>query len=155
MMRILIMLTAVGLIAGCATGYRRPILGMAGGYSDRKLGEGHWTVVFGTNAYSARGYALNAAIYRSAELARGGGYPFFRIVKSNMVVGSFSIGYGYAAPGGGHYGGEGVYLTVRGIRGRDAETSCENPDGRGCITLETDMVLRELEPVVKPKRKGR
>ena len=154
-MRALIMLVTLGLLAGCGTTYRRPILGMAGGYSDKKVGEGHWKVVFGTNAYAARGYALNAALYRSAELARGGGYPFFQIVKSNMVVGSFSVGYGYAAPGGGHYGGEGVYLTVRGVRGREAELACENPDGRGCITLDTEETLRELEPVVKPKRKGR
>ncbi len=151
-MRRLIILGMATLLVGCATSYRRPILGMGGGYSDKQVGEGTWKVTFGTNAYTPRGYALNAAIYRSAELARNAGFPYFQVVRSSLVIGSFSIGYGYASPVGNHYGGEGVYLTVRGVQSPDDELKCENDKGAGCMTLSTEEVLREIEPVVRSRR---
>jgi len=61
----------------------------------------------------------------------------------------FGVGYGPAN----HYGGQAVSLTVRGAQSRDAELACENENGRGCVTLTTEEVLRLLEPVVKkPKQ---
>jgi hypothetical protein len=121
---------------------------MGGGYSDRQIAPGSWEVTFGTNAYTRRGYALNAALYRSAELARQAGYAYFQIVRSNLVVGSFSVGSGYAV-GSSHYGGEAVHLTVHGVQSQDAPLTCENDKGSGCMTLATDEVLRQLEPVVR------
>ena len=150
-MKRLILLAALGALAGCSTSYRAPILGLGGGYTDHKINRDTWEVTFGTNAYTARGYALNAALYRSAELAQRGGFPYFQILRSSLVVGYFSVGYGYAPAGGTHYGGEGVTFTIHGVQSRDAPLACENSKPEGCMTLATDDVLRQLEPVVRRK----
>lgn len=149
-MRSLMIIVMATMLAGCATTYRRPILGMFGGYGDRQIGEGAWKVKFGTNGYTPRGYALKAAIYRSAELAQRAGYPYFQIVESNLTRNVMVMGN--TPPEYGSFIGEGVHLTIRGARTEDAELKCENANGRGCMTLSTEEALRELGPVVRPSR---
>ncbi|MDQ4087567.1 MAG: hypothetical protein M3177_06110, partial [Pseudomonadota bacterium] len=133
-------------MAACATPYRAP-LGLTGGYDDRQIGEGKWQVSFLANGFTRRGFALNAALYRAAELARDHGYPFFQIVQSSVLVGEFVEGEGYVQALGVPQGtGAVIYLTVQGVHSADAPIACENNYRRGCRTLAAAEVLRQLAP---------
>lgn len=149
-MRLIILLMAI-LLTGCATSYGRGGLANMGGYSDKQIAEGTWEVTFRTNGRSPRGFAANAALYRSAELAREAGFPYFQVLRSRGTT--TMVGSGYGPPS--TYAGETVNLKVRGAQSPDGELVCENDDGRECMTLSTEKVLLELEAAVKPSRSPR
>lgn len=133
-------------LAACATSYRKPILGLGGGFTDKRLGPDTWRVKAGANAYSRRGYGGEMAMYRAAELARRAGFPFFQVLRSNFFTASYSIGYGAAAPTGGHYGGDAGILKIRGVHDRAAPLACEEADTRRCGTFSVEQVMADLAP---------
>jgi hypothetical protein len=140
-------LAIVILLAGCATTSYGP-RGMVGGYSDKKLADDTWEVTFVSNYRSAEGYALSAALYRSAELASAAGFPYFQIVRfkgSTTRVGM---------RGSESYAGQTIELKVHGATSPDVELVCEHEDSRKCRTLSTERILREMEPVVKKRTSG-
>ena len=152
-MRYLSILVIACLLSGCGTSYRRPILGMFGGFSEKKLGDAHYRVTFGTNGFSDRGFAVKGALYRSAELARQNGAPYFQIVNADLIVTRFVYGYVPSSYNGGMYGGETVTLVIRFAQTEDQPLQCDAADRRKCQTFKADDVLNELGPVVKPGRK--
>jgi hypothetical protein len=48
-----------------------------------------------------------------------------------------------------------VHFTVQGVRDADAPLNCENNYSRGCQTMATAEVLRQLQPIVRPPRPSR
>lgn len=141
----LINLATVILLAGCAPTAYGPSNGLGGqGYSGRQVAEGTWEVTFKSNQATAPGYARSAALLRSAELVNAAGFPYLQILRVRATT--TMIGTRGSA---GNYAGETVNLKVRGSHAPDAELVCENEDGRGCGTLETARILRELEAPVR------
>ncbi len=138
-------------LSSCGTSYRQPVLGLGGGYSDRQIAEDRWEVSFGGNGFTRPGVALNGALYRAAELAQRAGYPYMQIVRSSLIVGDFTEGRGYTPASGERLTEPLVYLTVHGVRAPDAPLSCENNYRKGCRTLATADVLRQLQPIVRPQ----
>jgi|GEM_PF-3108560 len=151
-MRRLMILAACAALTGCASTYRRPIPGLLGGYSDHQVSEGVWDVKFRSNGRTPRSYALYAAMYRSAELAASADFPYFQIVKADLVMHTVSVSVNYVSGGPPIYVGESVTLSVHGARTPNAELKCESEDEKHCMTLTTEEVLRDLEPVVKRRR---
>jgi hypothetical protein len=81
-MRKLLILTALAGLTGCTP----PVYGKSNflnspGYSDKSLGEGVWEVTFRTTGGDRENRYLIGALYRSAELARQAGFPFFQVVR--------------------------------------------------------------------------
>ncbi len=143
-MRVIKLVTMI-LLAGCAPTAYGPSNGLGGqGYSGKQVAEDTWEVTFRSNDRTAEGFAASAAMYRSAELVHAAGFPYFQILKSRGTT--TMIGVGGTA---GRSVGETVYLKVRGSRAPNAALVCENEDGRGCRTLVTAAILRELGPVVR------
>lgn len=68
------------LLAGCATAYGPD--GLAGGYKERKLGEGKYIVSFFGNGYTGEQQVWNYWMYRCAELTIANGYAYFSLTPS-------------------------------------------------------------------------
>jgi len=79
-MRLLLLITCLIAISGCATPYQK--LGLRGGYSDREVKEGVYLVNFEGNASLKEKKAWDYALLRSAEIALTHGYQFFIIEES-------------------------------------------------------------------------
>lgn len=148
MPRLMAVLALGALAGGCATSYRRPVLGMTGGYSDRQVGGGRWEVTFAGNDFTSPAFVLNGALYRAAELARQNGHPYFQLIQSSVVIGEFSERGGYGQASGHPLPSGAVYLTIQGANSSAAPTTCLNNYRRGCRTFATDEVIRQLAPIV-------
>jgi hypothetical protein len=78
------LITALALLAGCATGYQdasNPLTGWTGGYWEEK-GPGELVKVgFGGNGYIAREKVGTYLLYRCAEIARREGKPYFALYQ--------------------------------------------------------------------------
>jgi hypothetical protein len=98
------------------------------GYSDRQLDDKTWEVTY-SGHLADRQYVFNAAIRRSAEIAKKGGFPYFTAadVKNDSVR--------YTDFSGSHYYGTSAFVTVRvqGWKARDER-------------CEAGKVLRSLLP---------
>lgn len=138
----LVNLVLVILLAGCAPTAYGPVTGL-GGYSGRQIAEDTWEVTFRSNARSDEGYALTAALYRSAELASAAGFPYIQIVRFRGTTTRVGTRGSY-----GSYAGQTINLKVRGVHSPDTGLVCENEGGRDCRTLVTATVLRELDSVI-------
>lgn len=78
-MRFLAILSAVILIAGCATGYKS--VGFTGGYSDTKLQDDVYEVSFKGNGYTNKDRAKDFALLRASEVALNNGYKYFVVLE--------------------------------------------------------------------------
>lgn len=137
------------LLAGCSgTPYQH--LWVGGGYSEEALRPGKWAVTFLSNIASPRGYAAEAALYRSAELADSHGFNYFKVVNSNIRTTQHAVG-----SAGGSFccvsAGETAVLTVVGMTASDTQAPCETPNVEICVVFETKKVLAEYGPSVHAK----
>ncbi len=89
MRTVLVLLLCLGLV-GCATGYARH--GFSGGYSDMKLQDDIFRVMFSGNAFCGRGRAEDFTLLRCAELTLEQGYRYFIIIdeKSEISTSSYT-----------------------------------------------------------------
>lgn len=145
-MRKLLILVALAGLTGCTPPlYMKSNILQSPGYADKSLGEGVWEVSFRTLAGINRDHLREVgAYYRSAELARDAGFPFFQVVryegwtKTRRHAGTppeMGVPTEYL-----------IKLTVRGVHTRDAELKCESESPAHCKTYTTAEVLRTLGP---------
>lgn len=73
-----VLLCTLIFLSGCATSYQR--VAFTGGYSETRLGENVFRVVFKGNAYTSRERASDFTLLRSAELTLEHGYTHFVII---------------------------------------------------------------------------
>jgi hypothetical protein len=138
-MRKLLILAALAGLTGCTPpGYGKYGFLNSSGYSDKSLGEGVWEVTFRTPGSDRENRYQMGALYRSAELARQGGFPFFQVVRFQ----GWRTTQGYARTPIEHI----ARLTIRGVRTRDEELKCESESPRDCGTHSTEETLRRLAP---------
>lgn len=69
-------IAAVLALAACTTPYQPK--GSMGGFTDRKLGPGHYSVEFSGNGNTSAALVANMYLYRCAELTVQDGYDVFR-----------------------------------------------------------------------------
>jgi hypothetical protein len=104
------------LLSSCATmtPYQPEVAGQRihGGYSEQRLGEGHYRVTFDGNTLTSRERVEGYMLYRAAELTLRDGYDSFRIVdrltetdQRTYVEPRYNpwFGYGYWRPGWRYY----------------------------------------------------
>lgn len=143
-MRKLLILAALAGLTGCTP----PVYGKSNflgspGFSDRQLGEGMWKVTFRTAGADYEDRYQMGGLYRSAELAREAGFPFFQIVRFEGRVTRVSYG---GPPGSGVPTNHVAHFTIRGVHSRDAELKCESKVATDCGTFSTEETLRMLAP---------
>jgi hypothetical protein len=152
-MRKLLILAALAGLTGCtAPLYGRSNFLKSPGYSDKSLGEGVWEVTFRTQGSDRENRYQMGALYRSAELARQAGFPFFQVVrfqgwtKTQRFAGTppeLGVPIEHIAR-----------LTVRGVRTRDEELQCESQSPTDCGTYSTEETLRTLAPKLMQQPTG-
>lgn len=146
-MRFISVVTMTICLSACAgTPYQK--MGIGGGYDDKKVTETSWGVEFKSNVASIEGFAEQAALYRSAEIARSKGFPYFAITSAS--VGFHSYGSGVA--GVSVYGttrGQTARLSAVGLMKQDDIFDCATENGANCAVLETEAVLRDYDEVMK------
>lgn len=72
------------LLASCATGYHSP--SYSGGYTDKILGDGYYSVNFSANGYTSKQRAEDLALLRACELARSGNYKRFDLIGGHTNI---------------------------------------------------------------------
>jgi|GEM_PF-1872802 len=84
---IVVLLGAVVLLNGCATGYQKiNAFTISGGYKDSDLGRDVYRVGFGGNGYTTRETVQCFWLYRCAELALEKGYDGFEILSNIQLT---------------------------------------------------------------------
>jgi len=78
------LLLAVALLSGCATAYGPR--GLSGGYTESKIDDSTYRVVFNGNGQTSRNRVWYYWIYRCAELTTQNGYEFFVLTKTPLKV---------------------------------------------------------------------
>jgi len=146
-MRAIFILAWFLLVSACAgTPYQK--MGVGGGYDDRKVTDTLWSVKFISNVKSARGFAQEAALYRSAEIAKAKGFKFFAVVSSNVHFNQH----------GSYAGGSLIFMTTTGqtatidavgLQNRDSSFACASATADSCGVFETDAVLRDHAEVMR------
>lgn len=81
-MRIIITLSIILALAGCATGYEPQ--GWSGGFSESQIDTNVFNVTFKGNEYTERDKANDFALLRSAEIALENGYQYFVIIDAKQ-----------------------------------------------------------------------
>lgn len=83
-MRWMLLIAMMLVLAGCSSPYQPK--GFRGGYSETKLADDVYKVRFRGNGYTSAEKVEDFVLYRSAELARLNGYPFFAVVNESTGV---------------------------------------------------------------------
>ena len=98
----LLVVTACAETYGPAGTFTRTLMG--GGYRDRQIDNQSWEVEYSGANYNYD-FVYNAAVRRSAEIAKREGFPYFTVVKlGNSSVGNYS---------GDRYVGATVFIKLR------------------------------------------
>lgn len=71
------------LACGCQTPYKK--LGMAGGYSEAKLGENKFKIHFSRNGFTTTERARDFVLRRNAEVTLENGFKYFIIDSDNTI----------------------------------------------------------------------
>lgn len=75
-------LLAIALLAGCAGAQTQySPMRLTGGYSDKRIDEHQFEVTTGSNGFTSRSFALDAAFLRAAELTLENAHDSFRIIS--------------------------------------------------------------------------
>lgn len=87
---LLIIITLLAVMFGCATAYQ-PV-SFSGGFSETRLGENVFQVSFRGNGYTSRERASDFSLLRSAEIALENGFRYFVVVDSekHSQVGAYT-----------------------------------------------------------------
>jgi hypothetical protein len=98
--RLLASLLVVTVLAGCATAYQQR--GFTGGYSETKVDDNHYIVLFDGNGKTSKDRVWYFWVYRCAQLTQEKGYAYFTLstVQSSMNHTAFDPdngGHAYAA----------------------------------------------------------
>ena len=122
-----LLLTACGETYGPARSVTRMLTG--GGYRDQQIDNQSWEVEYSGANYNYN-FVYNAAVHRSAELAKSQGFPYFTVVKvGDQSVPNYS---------GSRYVGSTVFIKLR-VRGwRVREERCQADKVAG-TTLRCDL----------------
>lgn len=75
MKNLMLAVSMVIILCGCATSYQRS--GFSGGFEETQLSENVWQISFEGNGYTSDKRASDFVILRSADLAMMGGFPYF------------------------------------------------------------------------------
>lgn len=144
MRKLLFIAVLVGLTGcGAPTRYGKLDFFQRVGYSDRMIGEGVWEVAFKTLGRDVEDRYQKGALYRSAELARDAGFPFFQVVRFRGELTTEK------RPSGPVPVKQVARLTVRGVRTRDEELKCESSSPSDCGTFSTEATLRAYAPLFR------
>jgi len=129
-----LLVTACGETYGPA-GLTRMLSG--GGYRDRQIDNQSWEVEYSGANYNYN-FVFNAAVRRSAEIAKSQGFPYFTVVK----VGDNSVP-NYTA--GSRYVGSTVFIKLKMQGWRSYEERCESNKvvgtTRRCDLYDTERTL--------------
>jgi hypothetical protein len=107
-----------------------------GGYRDKQIDDRSWEVEYSGANYNYN-FVYNAAIHRSAELAKNHGFPYFTVVKtSDTSVPNYS---------GSRYVGSTVFIKLRMQGWRAYEERCVSAKVIGtalrCDLYDTERTL--------------
>src|SRR5262245_53299406 len=113
---------------------------LGGGYRDEQIGKNAWKVEYSAAHYD---FAYRNAVFRSAEIAKREGFPFFTVFKSPLegkMVGAYTSGGMYV--GSTVY----VYLVMTGYRQYEERCKGDNMNGTTlrCDLYNTDKVLKGI-----------
>lgn len=130
----LLVLTACGETYGPAGSPTRMLTG--GGYRDKQIDHQSWEVEYSGANYNYN-FVYNAAVHRSAEIAKGQGFPYFTVVKTgDQSVPNYS---------GTRYVGSTVFikLKVRGWRAYEERCQADKVAGTAlrCDLFDTERTL--------------
>lgn len=89
-MRILVLIVAIVLTAGCSTPYQKESW-LDGGFDEVQLAPNVWRVSFKGNEFTGSDTATDYAMLRSAELTLQSGYRYFAFASSRLDREKFSI----------------------------------------------------------------
>tara|TARA_Y100000768_G_scaffold311886_1_gene246520 strand:+ start:9083 stop:9529 length:447 start_codon:yes stop_codon:yes gene_type:complete len=89
MNKLLILLSLLFLLTGCATAYQKE--GFGGGYNDMKMGEDLYRVSFKGNGYTGSDTVHKFFLRRCAELTLEQGFDYFSTVDQNSNSSSYII----------------------------------------------------------------
>ena len=132
MVAVALLLTACGETYGPA-GPTRLLTG--GGYRDRQIDNQSWEVEYSGANYD---FVYNAAVHRSAEIAKSQGYPYFTVVKvGDQLVPNYTAGSRYV--------GSTVFIKLRMQGWRAYEDRCASDKVVGtplrCDLFDTERTL--------------
>jgi hypothetical protein len=92
MRKFILIAVAVLIMQGCATKYQKD--GFSGGYSETKLDEKSFQVLFAGNGNTSREKVTDFALLRSAEVTLENGFQYFVITKAAVTEKHDRDGYG-------------------------------------------------------------
>jgi len=122
-----------------ATRYQRG--GLFGGYSEKEIEPGVWRVSASANAPAGRGFGVNMALYRAAELMKEQGYSHVQFLDGR--------GTETTMRNGGAYLNQRYRVVVRGAHGPAAPTDCRAEDPANCTTMPVAQVMARLAPLLE------
>jgi hypothetical protein len=116
--RCLVLLTAVVLLAGCATATPYQPATNGYGYWDQQIEEDRYLIIFAGNSVTSRRTVDTYLLYHAAEVTLATGHDWFVITDRDMDAATrysgwvdsspgFGFGPGWWGPGGGSFGGFG------------------------------------------------
>lgn len=144
-MRALLILAVLAGLTGCAQlPYQKTSFLRSEGYTDKRLGEGAWEVTFRTAGPDPEARYKNGALYRSAELAREAGFPFFQVVRYQGRLRTLVQGKGDRETS--RPVDQVARLFIRGVRTPNEELKCESASPSDCRTYSTEETLRTVAP---------
>ncbi len=148
-MRILIILLAASVLSSCsapaatATKYRPAYI--FGGYSEKEIEPGVWRVTGRSNGVAESGFGRNMAAYRAAELLKGKGFSHMQVIDQKGKERYFGVGGAPATSRAGEF----LTLTVRGANGPAPPSDCRAKRPDQCFTLDIDVVMARLRPLLR------
>lgn len=83
MKKLCFIISALAVLAACATPYKQARKESANGYFDTKMQEGMYQVLFNGNENTSARKANDFALLRAAEVCLENGYQSFEIVRKN------------------------------------------------------------------------
>jgi hypothetical protein len=111
------------------------------GFKDTVQKDGTWRIIANSRPYDGRGFAMDMALHRAAELAAAAGRTHFQIIDNNGTLGT------------GLYvrGRETVKLIVRPADSLDAPLECRAKNTQNCGTFEVAEVVARIGPTLRRK----
>ncbi len=156
-------LLRMGIVFGCLlslstcgttlqTEYKPDSFANFGGYSSKGIGENQFEIKANSNGVTRRGFAIESAMMRSAEIALENGFTHFRVL---VFEGDRSfIKVGGSSPS---FAGESVEMTIMLVNGQNQVTTTKCFPGavqRVGTVCHATTVKNALQPRLMPVSEG-
>lgn len=145
-------------LSGCATGYvkRDDNWGFQYGYSDKKISDDEYAIIFKGNRYSAPNYVAKLALYHAANVTIRNGKNYFHILKKNDANLTTHQVTTIPIP----IAGAGILFLPVAETSVNETTSiliiqlCEDQGETQSECINAEKIINELRPIIE-KEKGR